>query len=392
MKIAYADCFSGVSGDMFLGALIDAGVDVDFLHRELAGLGLADIDLHIAKSAQPSLQAVKVEVVTGEIQPHRTWKDIRRLLDNSSLNKTYKEKSLLVFAELARAEAKIHGCDVDDIHFHEVGAVDAIVDIVGSVAGLAYLGIERLFCSPLPMPRGWVACGHGVLPVPAPAVCEILKGVPVYGVEVDQELVTPTGAALVKVLSAEFGQFPSMAIAEVGYGAGSRELPDQRPNMLRLVIGEARVTAEEQEVEVIETHIDDWSPEGFPYLVERLYAQGALDVVAAPLLMKKGRPGFLLRVVTGRETAWEIKRLILSETTAIGLRYHTEKRWTLPRQQGVVKTRFGMVRAKKIETPAGTVLSPEYEDCRRKASEQGVPLKEVYASVYQCDVKDFQES
>ena len=228
-------------------------------------------------------------------------------------------------------------------------------------------------------------------PCPRPAVCELLQGVPTYGVELSQELVTPTGAAIVKALATGYGPMPPMTMTGVGYGAGSQELANGQPNLLRLIIGTARIAVEAQEVEVIETHLDDWSPETFPYLSERLFALGALDVALIPIQMKKGRPGFLLRVICDRAAALAIKECILSETTAIGLRFRTEQRWTLPREGGTVPTRWGAVRVKKVTTPTGEVLTPEYEDCKRVATTNNVPIKEVYAEVGCAERTDFKK-
>lgn len=388
-KIAYLDCFSGVSGDMLLGALVDAGLPEDVLRQELSRLGMAGYRLTVFQKACCHIKASRVQVDVISPQPSRHLADICALLSASTLPDRIKKQAILVFEILARAEAKVHGLPIEEIHFHEVGAVDAIIDVVGTIIGLDYLNIERLTCSPLPMPQGWVSCAHGKLPLPAPAVCEILQGVPIYGVTLDQELVTPTGAALVKTLCHDFGPIPSMAMQQIGYGAGSRERRDALPNLLRLLLGESRLAAEAQEVEVIETHIDDWTPEGFPFLSERLLESGALDVALIPIQMKKGRPGFLLRVICAPELAFEIKRLILSESTAIGLRYHREERLTLPRSLGLVRTVLGDVRVKRVETPAGPVLYPEYEDCRRLAREQAVPLREIYQAVAGCLVNNF---
>ena len=385
MKIAYADCFSGVSGDMFLGALLDCGLPENIL---LDGLALLSIDNYHVKSEKKkinSLGATKCHIEISEHQPHRTWKTIRQIIKDSSLTDTVKEKAQNVFELLARAEAGVHGCSAEDVHFHEVGGVDAIIDIVGTAIGLDYFAIKKLICSPLPMTRGWVKCAHGDLPLPTPAVCEILKGVPVYGLDLDQELVTPTGAVLVTALSESFGDFPPMTIAKAGYGAGSHERHDGRPNLLRLIIGESSQVDEAQEVEVIETHLDDWSPEGFPYLAEQLFRHQALDVAIMPIQMKKGRPGFMLRVISEPEQAWELKKIILMETTAIGLRYRREKRWTLPREKITIPTRWGDLQVKKVETPESTELYPEYEECCRIAREFGVTLKSVYAEVNRHD-------
>jgi uncharacterized protein (TIGR00299 family) protein len=377
---------------MFLGALIDAGLGLEELQAELGKLRLEEFTLQSFKQQDHAISATRLEIQTDKSDGARTWKDIRALIEHSELHGTIKEKSLRVFTCLAEAEAKIHGCPADAVHFHEIGGLDSIIDIIGSVIGLHTLGIEQLITSPLPMPRGWIRCAHGLLPLPAPAVCEILKDVPVYGVTIDQELVTPTGAALVKSLSRDFGDFPAMKILQTGYGAGSRKLDGDRPNLFRLIIGHARQVPERQEVEIIETNLDDWSPECYPHLCQQLFSLGALDVSLTPIHMKKGRPGFMLQVITDPGRSLKIKHTILSETTAIGLRFRHEKRMTLPRKTGSVKTPWGPVQAKRVETPAGSVLYPEYEDCRRLALENQIPLKDVYAAVNRCSPEAFIES
>lgn len=389
--IAYADCFSGISGDMLLGALIDAGLPLEWLRAEVAKLGLAGYAIWAQPQRQGGICATRVEVRTSGAQPPRDLSAISGIIAQSGLTPAVKEKSQAVFRLLAEAEAKVHGCGPDEVHFHEVGAIDAIVDIVGSVAGLAQLGITRLACSPLPMPRGWISCSHGLLPVPAPAVLELLKGVPAYGVELDQELVTPTGAALMKSLTEVFGPMPAMLVRGASYGAGSRSLPGRQPNLLRLILGEARELAEAREVEVIETNLDDCAPEIFPYLLEQLFGTGALDVSLTPIQMKKGRPGFLLRVIADPAHALAARLCILSETTAIGLRFRREARLTLPRQSGRIPTPWGQVAVKRVQTPKGPVLYPEYEDCRRLAMAKQVSLKSVYASIAGCPVEQFRE-
>lgn len=388
-RIAYADCFSGVSGDMFLGALIDAGLGLDYLQAELQKLNLENFTLRSFKKQEHAISATRVEIEPVKSDKIRAWRDIRKLIGQSRLTEIIKEKSIQVFTCLAEAEAKIHNCPLEEVHFHEVGGLDTVIDIVGSVIGLDHLGIDHLVTSPLPMPRGWVHCSHGMLPLPPPAVCEILKDVPVYGTEIDQEMVTPTGAALVKTLSSNFGDFPTMRIMQTGYGAGSRTLPGDIPNLLRLVIGQARTVSESQEVEIIETNLDDWSPESYPHLCEQLFFSGALDVTLVPIHMKKGRPGFLLQVITDPARSLQIKNCILTETTAIGLRFRREKRLTLPRQTGTVQTTWGPVQVKQVETPAGPVLYPEYEACRKLAVEHRVPLKDVYAAVNRCKPGEF---
>lgn len=389
--IAFLDCFSGISGDMFLGALLDAGLPLEHLQENLALLPVHGFRLAINPKRSGAIAGTQLHVETAPEagHPHRSWGTISKLITESRLPLKIKENSLAIFALLAEAESRVHGCPVEDIHFHEVGATDAIVDIVGAAIGVSYFGIEKVVSAPVPMPGGWVRCAHGQLPLPAPAVCEILKDVPIYGVELRQELVTPTGAAIVKALTDEFGPMPPMAIQAVGYGAGSRELAGGQPNLLRLFIGKTRSVAEAQQVEVIETHIDDWAAEGFPYLCDRLFSLGALDVVLIPVLMKKGRPGYILRVVADPAQAFALKQCIFSETTAIGLRSRKEDRWTLPRRAGFVDTELGRLQVKEVETPTGVVLTPEYENCRKVALLKNVPLREVYAAVNRCTPADF---
>jgi len=391
-QIAYADCFSGISGDMFLGALIDAGLPLDTLHKELETLNLEKFTLRCVKQQNNGISSTRITINSENSRENRTWKDIRSIIKKSALKKTIKKESLKVFTCLAEAEAKIHDCQVDDVHFHEIGGLDSIIDIVGTVIGLDYFRITHLVTSPLPMPRGWVQCDHGMLPLPVPAVCEILHDVPVYGCSIEQELVTPTGAALVKSLSHDFGDFPVMNISRTGYGAGSHELPGDIPNLFRLIIGQERKMEEIQDVEVIETNLDDWSPESYPHLCEQLFSAGALDVSLVPMHMKKGRPGFLLSVITNPACSLEIKNCIFSETTSIGLRFRREKRMTLPRETGTVNTTWGPAQAKRVETPTGYALYPEYEDCRRIALENKVPLKDVYAEVNRCSPEEFEKA
>lgn len=379
--IAYLDCFSGISGDMFLGALIANGVPLKALQEGIDSLGLGPITVAGTKTSDHGISAVKVTVSTKEQHPHRTWADIRHILERSALPPLVTEKALAIFRVLAEAEGAVHGVSAEKVHFHEVGAADAIADIVGAAIGIDYLGIKKVVCSPLPMPSGWVACAHGRLPLPAPAVCEIVKDMPVYGVDLEAELVTPTGAAIIKALGTGYGHMPAMRVTLAGYGAGSRQLANGQPNLLRMIIGTAHTVNEAQRVEVVETHLDDWNPEGFPHLCETLFDKGALDVALTPILMKKGRPGFLLRVVADQAQGLAIKQCILSETSALGLRFRLEERWTLPRRQGTVETVFGPIRVKLAETPTGSRMTPEYESCRETARKKQIPLQEIYAEV-----------
>ena len=381
-KIAYADCFSGISGDMFLAALLDAGLDENLLRQELAKLTLGPFDLTITTSKPSGIKAAKVEISTRTDQQFRNLATILEILQASDLEPKIIDQAGSVFKALAGAEARVHDLPIDTIHFHELGAIDTIIDVVGVIIGLHYLKIERLTSSPLPWVHGFVDCAHGRLPLPAPAVCELLRGVPVYAVDLTQELVTPTGAALLTTLSQGFGPLPDMIIENSGYGAGNHILPHRQPNLLRLIIGrEAPETIEAQTVEVIETHLDDWNSEGFPYLCELLLRQGALDVSLTPMLMKKGRPGQQLRVLCHPAHGMVLKQTILSETTALGLRFRTEQRLTLEREQVLVDTPWGRIAAKKVQTPAGTMIYPEYEACKKIAESAQIPLQQVYRAV-----------
>ena len=366
---------------MLLGALLAAGFPEDVLLETIEALQVKGYTLEIQNETQGGLQATLVRIQDCEKQPCRHLDDIYLILDNSKLNDTVIEKSKAVFLRLAQAEAAVHGCLQGDVHFHEVGAVDALIDVVGTVAGLEYLDIHKLVCSPLPLARGWVQCDHGSLPLPAPAVCQLLEDVPVVGESLEQELVTPTGAAIVAELVDDFGVIPVMQLRKIGYGAGTLKRKDGRPNLLRLMTGIAVAVEEAQQVAVLESNLDDWNPEIWPYISERFMEAGALDISLVPIHMKKGRPGFLLRVVCDPAHLLKMRELIFSETSAIGLRFRTEQRLTLPRKSIVVQTRYGAVQAKEISADAGRVITPEYEVCRRIASRYNIPLKDVYREV-----------
>jgi len=380
-QIAYLDCFSGISGNMLLGALLHAGLPEEVLRTSLAKLQIPGWQLEIQRNTVSGLEACLVRVQAQQSADHRHLHQIQAILEQSALPKAVITRSVAVFSRLAKAEAHVHGTTVEKIHFHEVGAVDAIIDIVGVISGFHFLDIEQVTCSPLPMPRGWVSCAHGSLPLPAPAVCELLKKIPVYGDSLAQELVTPTGAALVAELAGSFGPMPPIILEQTGYGAGTMMRKDGRPNLLRLMIGHSTTAEEVQQVEIIETHLDDWNPELWPHVSERLMEAGALDVSLVPILMKKGRPGFLLRLIGDLTHGAHLKEIILSETSSIGLRFHTMNRMTLPREIIEVETPWGPVQAKKVETAAGSRVTPEFEDCRRLAEEKDIPLQKIYAAV-----------
>jgi pyridinium-3,5-bisthiocarboxylic acid mononucleotide nickel chelatase len=373
--ILYFDCFSGVSGDMTLAALLDLGLPRDKLRQEIAKLDLGDYTLNIFPGARHGIAALGFEAqVSPRGETHRHFPDIKKMIAGSSLEARVKEISLAIFQRLAEAEARVHRQKVEEVHFHEVGAVDSIVDIVGAAVGLVHFSPDRILSSELPMGRGFVECRHGRLPVPAPATLEILQGYPVKSAEVEGEMVTPTGAAIVSVLSQGVGPFPAMRINHVGYGMGKSDFPD-RPNLLRLVWGETTEVYESDRVVVLEANIDDMNPQFYDFLMERLFARGALDVTLSPLMMKKNRPGTLLRVISGEDRAEELSELILLESTTLGVRHYMGHRKKVSREIREVETRYGRIR---VKITGGKNFRPEYEDCKRIAQEKGVPIQEVY--------------
>jgi uncharacterized protein (TIGR00299 family) protein len=385
LRLAYFDGPSGVSGDMLLGALVDAGLELEQLRAELARLPLSGYTLTAQEVRRGGLRGTQVRVeVTGPAEA-RHLPQIEAIIASSDLPSEVREHSLTVFRRLAQAEAHVHGVPVDEVHFHEVGAVDAIVDVVGTVAGLHLLGVERVFAAPLRVGYGTVACAHGLLPVPAPATLELLRGVPVCGGEVEAELVTPTGAALISTLAASFGGAPPMRVERIGYGAGSRDLPI--PNLLRVTIGMATAMEpdEEDAVVVIETNIDDMNPQWYEHVTERLFAAGALDVFLTSVQMKRGRPGVLLTAVLPDEQVDEALTVLFTETTTLGARLHAARRRKLSRERLVVETPYGSLGV-KVARRGGVVvnLAPEYREVRQAAQAHGVPLKEVHQAALEA--------
>ncbi|MGB6473006.1 MAG: nickel pincer cofactor biosynthesis protein LarC [Candidatus Sulfotelmatobacter sp.] len=442
MRIAYLECFSGMSGDMFLGALVDAGVPARVLEEAVAALGVG-ARLEISRVLRSGISATKVDVwVNGEKDlpreehwerreqsqehshqehshsrddqhehvhpghahshpgessragvpaphvPHeqshgRGLTEIRGIISAAAISASSKKTAIAIFEALGAAEAKIHDTSIEDVHFHEVGAVDAMVDIVCAAVGAEGLGVDEIICSPLNVGGGMVECAHGTFPVPAPATVELLKDAPVYSSGLQAELVTPTGAAIVKTLAQRFAAFPEMKIEKSGYGAGSRDFLGH-PNVVRLVIGEATATASlaaktaTETITVLEANLDDLNPQVFGYVMDRLLEEGALDVFGMPVQMKKSRPGTLLTVLCKPEDAGKLTRLIFTETTTLGVRRREEIRQALARRWQNVQTQWGTVRI-KIASMNGTVTNyaPEYEDCRKIAAEQHVPLKQV---------------
>ncbi|HXM66535.1 MAG TPA: nickel pincer cofactor biosynthesis protein LarC [Candidatus Acidoferrum sp.] len=434
MRIAYLECFSGMSGDMFLGALVDAGVAPQTLETTVAALNVG-ARLEISRVVRSGITAAKVDVwVDGEkdLPREEYWEqrrrqhghehahdsqhehehshshageisraaapalherehehshgrgltEIRQIISAAAISENAKKTAISIFEALGRAEANIHNTSIESVHFHEVGAVDAMVDIVCAAVGAEALGVDEIVCSPLNVGGGMVKCAHGTFPVPAPATMELLANAPVYSSGIQAELVTPTGAAIIQTLASRFGTFPEMKIDRSGYGAGSRDFPGH-PNVLRLTIGEsvsdalAANTASDM-ITVLEANIDDLNPQVFGYVMDRLFDEGALDAFGVPVQMKKNRPGTLLTVLCKPDDASKLTRLIFVETTTLGVRRREESRRTLARRWENVETQWGAVRI-KIASMNGTVTNyaPEYEDCRRIATEHHVPLKTV---------------
>jgi len=385
---AYFDCFSGISGDMTLGALIDLGVPPGWLQEELTRLPLTGFQLAVTTVARSGISANLVNVEVQDSKKSRDFKEIRSLLETCPLSETVKSNSLNIFENLARAEAGIHGCAQEDVHFHELGGIDALVDIVGTALCLEKLGINKITASKLPLGSGFVDCQHGKLPIPAPATIEILKGLPVYGTESSNELVTPTGAAIIASLADSFGPLPEMSVKKTGYGAGQRELPD-RPNLLRIITGtpvgpeiDSKDHLKTDQIMILETCIDDMNPEFFGFLMERIFEDGALDVYWIPVYMKKNRPGTMVQILCKEDRKDLLIRRLLSETTSLGIRYYPAHRQLLARDQLTITTSLGEIRVKRIEDPEGsTRLIPEYEACKKIALQKKIPLRVVYDTI-----------
>ena len=382
MKTAYFDCFSGVSGDMFVGSLIDAGLDIEELRNVLSGLTLSGYKISAKKEERNSIYGTKFYVSLQKIDSKaRHLKDIINLLHESDLPLPVIEKSLSIFEKLAIAEGKIHNVSPDNIHFHEVGAVDSIIDIVASVAGVHLLNIERLLASKIALGSGIIKSAHGEIPIPSPATMEFLKGVPVFQTGQDAELVTPTGAALVTSLCSSFGPMPPMTISNIGYGVGDKIL-DGRPNLLRILIGNDQNKEEHDIIVVLESNLDDSNPELLGYLMERLFDAGAMDVNFTHIQMKKNRPGIRIEVIARPEDKDLLASIIFKESTAIGIRINYMERKLLERQTIAVKSPWGSMKVKKIiGNDKKADLVPEYEECKKIAKENKLALRDVYAWV-----------
>jgi len=389
MRQAFLDCFSGISGDMFLGALIGAGWPEQELMSLPEKLGLDNTAVEIQEVKRQGIKGIQVKVSGTGPQPFRNLRDVEVILERSDLQPKIIQLSLKVFNLLAQVEAKVHGCSLEDVHFHEIGAVDTLVDIVGTISGLDHLSVGKIYCSPIPLARGWIDCEHGRLPLPAPASAELLKNVPVYGVDAEWELVTPTGGALIKVLADHFRTFPEMGVERIGYGAGSRDI-SQWPNLLRIWLGKAQPSEKGSVVIELRSYIDDMNPEWYEYLMEHLFGAGALDVAMSPIYMKKNRPGIEITVLAAPGYENSLSQILFEESTTSGIRLNRCQRYILPRRNGMVPTNWGNVRAKLITRPDGrSTISPEYEACKEVARRFNVTLSAVYQAVSQMSIEDF---
>ncbi len=377
-RLLHFDCFSGAAGNMLLGALLDAGADARAVRAAHAGLGIGPIRMRVTRVERGALDASYVAIAgRARDATERTWKSVRALLQRARLGANVRARSLEVFERMASAESKIHGVPIERIHFHEVGAVDALGDVVGVCAAVESLGVSRVTCSPLPLGRGKVATAHGAIPLPAPATVELLRGIPTHPYDVEWETVTPTGAALLAVLVDEFGPLPTLRPTAQGFGAGD-DRKGPMPNALRAVVGEAEPELARDEVAVLETHLDDMTPEHLAFLVERLHDAGALDASLAPLLMKKGRPGQALRVLARPSDAERLARLVLADSSALGVRVSRVPRFVLRRGASSVDTKYGPIKVKHARGPDGShSVKPEYEACARAARKHGVSIATV---------------
>ena len=391
MRNLYLSTFSGISGDMFLGLLLDLGLPLDQLQTELGKLPLEGYQLKIDRQQRHGIEGCQLQVVCEKAHHHRSWSSIDKMLAESALAAPTKDLARSFFRRLGEAEAKVHGITVDQVHFHEVGAIDAIVDLTGAAIGLQLLGIGKLLCAPLPLSRGMSSCGHGALPLPAPATLELLQNLPIVDSGCDKELVTPTGATIVSTL-AEFGPLPSMTIERTGYGVGGWQLED-RSNLLRGILGKtaADTSPLRDQVHQLETHIDDATPEQLGYLLELLFDAGALDAGFSPLQMKKNRPGSRLTVICEPPQAAELANLILRESSAIGVRTVSCERYKLTRRTAKIETALGSARVKLLYDDQQFLrLSAEYEDCRQLAQKSRKPLQEIYHLVEQAAYQQLQ--
>lgn len=377
METAYFDCISGISGDMVLAAFIDMGMDVDYLNCELKKLDIGDFSLDLRKIKRSDISATQLKVKSAESKHNRNYAIIEEIINGCSLSENIKEVSKRIFYRLAEAESKVHNKPIDGVHFHEVGAVDSIIDIVGSIICIDYFGIKKIFSSPVKLGSGFVKSSHGLLPIPAPATVELVKGYPVIKTNIKGELTTPTGAAILTTISEGVCDNLNIILQNSGYGAGSKEI-EEIPNFLRILIGKTESKFQYDEVLLVESNIDDLNPEVYPYIVEKLFKNDVLDVYITPVIMKKGRPGNIISVLCEKKNFKEVVEIIFNETTTIGLRVSDIKRLKLKRELIEINTPFGKVKAKKIYIDNEEKIIPEYEECKKIAEKNKLPLNKVY--------------
>jgi uncharacterized protein (TIGR00299 family) protein len=379
MKIAYFDCFAGAGGDMIAAAMLDAGLDAGFLKAQLATLGIKDLDMKITETKRAGLRAISFEPVVPKQDHHRNLKQITKIISQSKISEKAKKTAIAIFDKLAQAEAAVHGKAPKDIHFHEIGALDSIVDIVSASVGLEALGVEKVYCSPLSVGGGTVKCEHGLMPVPAPATAELLKGTPIVGGPMQAELLTPTGAAILRTITDQFTPLPSMKIETVGYGAGSRN-PEEFPNVLRLILGQAATEnlANADTVCLLETNVDDVSGELIGFVTESLFEQGALDVFTTPIVMKQNRPAVRISVICKAEDAAQLEQVLFEQGVTFGIRKQLVQRSKLGRDFVTVQTEFGETRIKTGSLNGRIVnAKPEFSDCVSAAKKHNVAVRAV---------------
>ncbi len=381
MKIAYFDTIAGISGDMTLGAFISAGVSLDYLSNEISKLDLHGVEFQATHLERSGITAVKLDVIISDQHHNRNIHDILEIISRNTLSDCVTENAKKIFMQLAHAEAKIHNMSIDDVHFHEVGALDAIVDIVGAAICLEKFGIKKVYTSPIKLGSGgFVDAAHGQLPLPAPAVAEILKGYPTVLTDVPFELTTPTGAAIVKAISSGVLSNEQISFEDIGYGAGSGEIKSI-PNLLRVMIGELEQSGEEEESVIVETNIDDMNPEIYPFVIEQLLSHGADDAFLIPIIMKKGRPGVLLSAITSRSKLDHITEVFFSQTSTLGIRMQHINRRKVVREQREIESKLGKIKVKVVKYNGKERFIPEYEECRRLAIEKNIPLIEIYRNL-----------
>ena len=390
LRAAYFDCYSGISGDMILGALVDLGVDPGKIRKALKTLDLKGYKLKTSRVQRGLIAGTKVQVslTKSSHHPARKYSDIKKLIADSDLSSTAKKNSQEIFKRIAQVEAAIHDTTMEKIHFHEIGAVDSIVDIVGGVVAIESLKLDKIYASPLNVGEGFVQCAHGCLPVPAPATLKLLQGIPVFSNGIKKELTTPTGAAMIGFYADKFGSLPAMKIVGDGYGAGDHIIAEM-PNMLRVVLGEISAESDEELV-LIETNIDDMNPEFYEGTMESLFKAGALDVYLTPIIMKKSRPANKISVLSSETDRQAMTEILLHETSSFGVRYFRIGRTILEREMKTVNISWGSVRI-KIGKFNGKVIqiSPEYEDCKKIAYKEKVPVKQVYEEAHSQAIKLF---